>query len=630
MRTESLGHGLFLLDYDPHADTLEGADGEKLATTLIADGVSHQRSLRLVHPQPHPRWFAASPSTGLAATVSEETDELILVRRDGSFQRVNVDDGPSDCAVFGSGSRIAVSHRFHPTLCIVDAGNGSILKRLELGRFQVRLAVSPDEKTLAVALAGAQRGIQFISLPDLSPKEFVPLDFAPDWIVFGRSAAELIVTDRIGRFLHRLQHNSAAAPTANQDEKSHPEGDTSGWVLDEQPVPLSRPVVTLCRSPSGEQVVFTATAPFVGEVPPISANHYIEDSFFHLDLNAWQITQSYTTHRGGSEQDYPGMAEHGVSPLGLAALGDSLVIAFAGTNELAMSSFENGASFLFRTFEDEPLDAPHGIADLGEGYFCVSSPANGTIGVFDPQASLSTLISLSGSDEELAESNPNALNRRRGERTFYRSARAGLACQSCHLHSDTDHCMHSIGEDELVGVLSVHGIAGTAPYLRDASHFQLRDLHNVAVEVYRDYPDEVDWDRGDVLAAYMNGLALTANWRMLEPYDVDRLRAGMDAFVKAKCVYCHVPPAMTNLGQHPCKLLFPEYGEFIDSNFDVRNFLDTPSLRSVSCTPPYLHNGRAETLDAIFRKHNPAGRHGDTKSLSETEFRDLLYFLENL
>ena len=42
---------------------------------------------------------------------------------------------------------------------------------------------------------------------------------------------------------------------------------------------------------------------------------------------------------------------------------------------------------------------------------------------------------------------------------------------------------------------------------------------------------------------------------------------------------------------------------------------------------PYLHDGRAPTLQDVVLTHNPTDRHGQTSHLSEVEVHDLVAFL---
>ena len=608
----TMGHGLFMVDYNPRTNPLEDSSSDDLRTMITVDGEVHVRPQRLIKPRSHPRWFASAPIAGIAATVSQETDELIVLHRNGKHQSLRMEDGPTDCAISGDGKTIYVSHQFQSNLCQVDAVTGNISQRLELAHSQMRLALSPDEHFLAVAMDGEQKGVQFLALPQLTKLSFIPLPFAPDWIVFGRDSNELILSDRIGREVFRLQ--------AKQPDQ---------WVLGDNPIKLARPAVTLCRNPQGTRVLMAATAPQLNH-EPITANHFIEDTIHQLDLAKWEIVETFSTHRGGEDQDSPGVAVHGVSPIGIANVGSAQFIAFAGTNDVGKMTTETGGSIKFTFVDEEQISAPHGLADLGEGTWAVSSPVDASIGIFDSAMKLRHFVTLAPKEEDLEKHDPDMLKRVRGERTFFESTRAGLSCQSCHLHTDTDHCQHNIGAGELVGVLSVHGVAGTSPYLREGPYPQLRGLHDVVLEVYRGYLNEVDWDRAESLDRYMSSLPPKFNWRILDPSGPETMKQGMDAFVKAQCIQCHVPPAMTNLSQHPSTVVFPEYAASIQQEYEIRSHLDVPGLRSISLSPPYLHDGRAPTLESIFTEHNRSNTHGDTAALSKEEFKALIHFLEQL
>ena len=47
-------------------------------------------------------------------------------------------------------------------------------------------------------------------------------------------------------------------------------------------------------------------------------------------------------------------------------------------------------------------------------------------------------------------------------------------------------------------------------------------------------------------------------------------------------------------------------------------------------TAPYLYDGRADTLESLFREHNPDDLHGETSDLSDAELKDLVEYLRSL
>ena len=58
--------------------------------------------------------------------------------------------------------------------------------------------------------------------------------------------------------------------------------------------------------------------------------------------------------------------------------------------------------------------------------------------------------------------------------------------------------------------------------------------------------------------------------------------------------------------------------------------LDTPTLRGLWRTAPYLHDGSAPTLRDVLTTRNAMDRHGVTSGLSDAELDDLVAFLRCL
>ncbi|HTU58858.1 MAG TPA: hypothetical protein VMF89_10505, partial [Polyangiales bacterium] len=134
LQGEALGAGLFRVDYDPRRDGVPKQREGELEARIVADSGSTSRAIQVVTPLAHPRWFCRSPSGELAATPSEETDELIVVGVKLSLLRIAVGDGPVDCA-FVDDHTVAITHRHAPELWFVDlAASPAGIRKLGLGR----------------------------------------------------------------------------------------------------------------------------------------------------------------------------------------------------------------------------------------------------------------------------------------------------------------------------------------------------------------------------------------------------------------------------------------------------------------------------------------------------------------
>lgn len=605
----SLGEGLFRVDYDPRQ---HGAP--RTTAGILVDGSRVELAMQVVAAIAQPRWFDASSDRGLAITTSEETDEIAVVRRDGSLRRFEVGDGPVDAVLFGDRGAV-VAHRYDDDLRSLDLETGALVALARVGFFQGRLAVSPHRSTVAVCLDGGQRGVALVSPSrqgsEPATVEHVPTSFSPDWPVFVDEET-VLVAGLETRSIHRIFRRDGA------------------WVTDEATLPLGRPVVAAARSVH-EGAWHVATTAYRADGGMPTGNHFVEDQILTIDATRFALVDRMPTARGGEAQDDPGTVESGGSPMGFDVLDDGAVlVAFAGTEEIARVRpgarshevmFDLGAT-------GARVWAPHGVAALGEGRIAVASPSAGTIGVFGEGGEVVAVHSLLRGDE--TSEAPQTLVRRRGARTFYEATRSGVSCQSCHRHGGHDYALHDLTPIGLAPLapkptLSTLGIAGTAPYLRDASFPSVAALHEVSVFRYRGFTRE-EPNRAEELEAYVAALPLPLAPRALEGSDLELDRRGVRAFVRASCAACHRFPAFTNLGQHPVRTLFPTFGKSLRPD-DV---VDTPSLFALRSSPPYLYDGRAATIRSVVEDHNPDNRHGDTARLTPEERADLVRFLESL
>ncbi len=95
-------------------------------------------------------------------------------------------------------------------------------------------------------------------------------------------------------------------------------------------------------------------------------------------------------------------------------------------------------------------------------------------------------------------------------------------------------------------------------------------------------------------------------------------KRGAAVYEKAGCAGCHPKPLLTDLKSHNLGL---GLGREKDKAFD------TPTLREVWRSGPYLHDGRAATIEEVLTKYNPNDRHGRISKLTPEELADLIAFV---
>lgn len=581
VHAEALGHGLFRVELTPRGDAPRGRHRvREIEARLELDGVAHARVMRRVDPWAHPRWLHPSPDRTRVCTTSEETDELVIVA-DDRVERVAVRDGPTDCAWL-SDDEIAVSHRASDALAFVR--NGAVTETLRVGSGQSHLAVSGT--TLAVA-----RPREIARVDRVTRAALAPTPGGAEWVAF---AGETLVA-------------SSRAPARLR--------------ADGRAIELRAPVVTLAAV-SGGRAVATVVTDHAAADEPVAAhlgNHFIEDQIVIRDLTDLAVLRRVPTAGRSARQDAAGGLDRGASPMQIDESPDgTLCVAFAGSDEVALIPSRGET----RWMDTAPygLSAPHACVVLASGAVAITSPSSGAVALVRPNGELLALHHLAPTDEVLRREDPAAMRVRDGERAFYEATRAGISCQSCHLHGASDEMAHNIGGLTLVPTLDVRGVAGTAPYLRDGSYPRIADLHGVAQVLYRGYREAAD-DRGGALEAWIE--TQPPPWLPRER-DRARERRGLDVFVRAGCPDCHTFPAFTNLGQHPAGAVFPR------ARLGPGRALDTPSLRGVGERARLLFDGRARSPREVVTAHSRDGRHGRVGALHPREIDDLVAFLESL
>ena len=99
------------------------------------------------------------------------------------------------------------------------------------------------------------------------------------------------------------------------------------------------------------------------------------------------------------------------------------------------------------------------------------------------------------------------------------------------------------------------------------------------------------------------------------------MRGGKPIPEKDRCITCHPAPLFTNR-------LKADVGSM--SPTDRSGEIDTPQLLNVYQSAPYLHDGKAATLEEIWTRFNPDDTHGITIDFSKSDLNDLIEYLKTL
>jgi cytochrome c peroxidase len=281
----------------------------------------------------------------------------------------------------------------------------------------------------------------------------------------------------------------------------------------------------------------------------------------------------------------------------------------------------------------------------------VKDPHGGTI----PRAQLDDVLLAA---DEVGATTPRAELEARGEMLFgsSRVAKEGESCASCHVLGGGVNAAlgvithrrdagQPVSPDNFTGVRdapSLWDVAQTAPYNWIGTNRTLDAQAATAIRTHflpADGAEQADPKAADVaaLVAYMRTLTAPVT-----RHDQGRLSAkelaGEEVFVgKGGCIVCHGGPQFTDNLVHdtdvPQKNVPALGGPSDDPGSEgVPGGFNTPHLRDIRNTAPYMHNGRFETLEDVvdFYNDNPITAGPVGLRLTATEREELVAYLKTL
>jgi len=283
---------------------------------------------------------------------------------------------------------------------------------------------------------------------------------------------------------------------------------------------------------------------------------------------------------------------------------------------------------------------PRGIVlspDGGAAY--VNNTLDGTVSVIDTTTAAVTDV-LTSTQIYLP---PVLLH---GKQLFHSSARAAISrdqwisCASCHFEGEMDGRTWSFpglgprNTTSLLGVIQTYPINWQADMdeTQDQEHF-IRGLQagSGLITEGDPYPGRGMFNVGqslelDALATFVDSIPMPRNSVIPLgspiPPEVER---GLLVFESptTQCAVCHPTPFYTDRQKHDVGTASGP-GELAGAD------IDTPTLRGLTHTAPYLHDGSAPTLYDVLVTANPADQHGVTSHLTPDEIADLIAFMKAL
>mgnify|MGYP003674062154 CR=1 FL=1 len=142
---------------------------------------------------------------------------------------------------------------------------------------------------------------------------------------------------------------------------------------------------------------------------------------------------------------------------------------------------------------------------------------------------------------------------------------------------------------------------------------------------------------GKAVGAFERKLMTPSNWDAFLKGDksalTDAEKKGFETFAMSGCVTCHNGPAVGGMMYQKLGLVKPWPGLKDEGRFEAtkqeadKHFFKVPSLRNITETAPYLHDGSVKSLPEMVKL---MAEHQVGKTLTDAEIESIITFLKSL
>ena len=579
-----------------------------------------------------PTCIAFAPG-GRRAYVTNRTGNSVSVIDTASgkvAREIRVGRGPTGVGVSPDGKWVYVANTWDHSVSVIDASAGKTAASVRVGFEPTGLVVSPDGKRVYTANY-ISNDVSVIDAAARKQIARIPVGRAPTYMAITPDGRKLVVNNS-------LSHQPATDPKLTAHVSII---DTAlGKVIAEKRSPGTMLLgMGVAITPDGQHALAVHSRPNFNITPSQLGQGWVHTNA----LSVIPLTGDGKVVTVLLDNVSSGMANpHGVA---LSADGRRLFVGHRGVHKLSVVDLDRLRALIART---KPADLARTHVNLGylwryggvvrrvgSGGLCPNGlavcPSDGSVWVTNYFSdNVAVLDAATGAVRRtIALARPRKMTlARRGEFLFndgQHCFQQWLSCTSCHPGTRADGVNWDLLNDGRANPKNAKSLVGswqTPPSMVTgvrASMEVAAEKGFVFIQFVQPHQEDLD-----AVRAYLRAEKYIPSpfYRKADGSPDDRARRGAKAFAKAGCAVCHPAPLYTDMDKYNVGTLTGRDPKGIE--------FDTPSLIELYRTGPYLHDGRAATLEEVVKKYNPDDKHGETSKLSKQELADLVAFLKSL
>jgi YVTN family beta-propeller protein len=585
--------------------------------------------------------LAVSKDGKFLYVVAQDANALLIVDAETQkvLNKINVEKMPHTVILNANGTRAYVSNEWADDVSVIDLSTNKVIDSLKTGNGPAGLALSADGKYL-YAVNAYTSDVSVIDLETGEETKRLPTGDNPTGIKMSPDGKILYVTSRRANFVPYGEPVVTEITVIN---------DSTRRVVEYKDMESAYMMENIDFTPTGDLGFVTLIRP-KNLIPAIQVEQgwMMTHGFGVIDRKNNRVIQLLTDEPNAYYSDPFGLV---VTPDGKKAF-----ITNSGANRVTAISIDSVRALItnatpenLKTYPDNlglsrhyvikriPTGAdPKGLALSPDGKkLYVAETLEDKIAVINTET-LEKIASIDlGGPKRITVA-------RQGRRLFNNAGRTfqnQYCCYTCHPDMHEDGLVYNMsGKDmgrNVTNTESLRDISETAPFKWSGTNQSVYKQDGMRFSTFLTRTEPFNYNDLDALVAYIitgihyppnlmynpNGELTEAQLRGKALFERSVDNYGKEIPPIDRCITCHPPPYYTNR-----KL---EYVQTL-SNTDDSILFDTPHLTNIYASAPYLHDGRAATLEEIWTVYGKGDKHGYVNDMTKNNLNDLVEYLKSL
>ena len=574
--------------------------------------------------------------------VAEESNELLIVdrKRRKVTQEIEVGIRPHSVTLSLDGRTAYVSNQWSDNVSVIDLASGLVRDNLKTANGPAGIALSPDGQTL-FAVNSYSSDISVIDLETGTERKRLTAGNDPTGLQANPDGSMLFTTSR--RTLSKPFDDSIRCELTVINTGSQ-------RVAERKDIRAGYLMENIAFTPSGDLAIMPVIRP-KNNVPTIQVERgwMMTEGIAVIELKPeGRIAQLLLDEPNAYYADpfdiaitpdgKRGFVSHAgsdcISVIDIEAVRDIL----SGSTDEMLEQYAHhlGISSRFVTKRIPTGANPKGMTISPDGKeLYVAEHLDDRIGIINTETlQLTGRIDLGGPRRTTVN--------RRGRQLFNNAGgtfQNQYSCYTCHPEGHEDGLVYNMASKDMgrnmTNTQSLRNIADTPPYKWNGKNQTVYKQDGMRFSTVLTRNEPFSYKELDALTAYiMTGIPNPPNLLYNPAGELtDAQKRGKQIFERThdfkgyeipvvnRCVTCHPAPLFTNLQMTNVGTL---------AATDDSILFDTPHLNNIFASPPYLHDGRATTLEEIWTIYGKTEQHGAVNDLTKIQLNELIEYLKSL